>query len=65
MTSGVIASSASARAPGVGSDLTPLLVDRGGVAVASAFVCQEFACRLPVSDPDALREQLDALVTGR
>ncbi len=43
----------------------PLLQDRtpaGGVA--TAFVCEGFACRLPVTDPHALAEQLDDALTG-
>jgi hypothetical protein len=39
----------------------PLLADRparGGHA--TAYVCRGFVCDAPVSDPDALRTQLDA-----
>jgi uncharacterized protein YyaL (SSP411 family) len=48
-------------APGVGTDLTPLLANRGDQDEPVAYVCQRFACRLPVSAPEALREQLDEL----
>jgi hypothetical protein len=37
----------------------PLLAGRTLVeGRATAYVCRDFACRLPVTDPDALREQL-------
>ncbi len=46
--------------PGTGADLTPLLAGRsldGGRA--TAYVCEHFACRLPVTDPNALAAELD------
>jgi len=37
----------------------PLLKDRGMVGgLPSAYVCQNYVCQLPVTDPDALAEQL-------
>jgi uncharacterized protein len=46
--------------PGTGADLTPLLADRPLVdSRPTAYVCQHFACRQPVTDPSDLAAQLD------
>jgi uncharacterized protein len=46
--------------PGTGADLTPLLADRPLVeSRPTAYVCQHFACRRPVTDPSELATQLD------
>ncbi len=53
-------------APGDGADLTPLLADRPTLeGRATAYVCERFACRTPVTDPGALRGQLDAALAAR
>ncbi|MDQ1516125.1 MAG: uncharacterized protein QOE80_1955 [Actinomycetota bacterium] len=47
--------------PGTGADLTPLLADRPLVdGRPTAYVCQHFACRQPVTDPADLATQIDA-----
>ncbi len=52
--------------PDTGEELTPLLADRGdGDGTATAYVCERFACQLPVTTPEALREQLDTALAAR
>ena len=43
------------------ASVVPLLRDRVAIdGRPTAYVCRGFVCRLPVTDPDALREQLEA-----
>ena len=50
---------------GVGGDVSPLLADRPLVdGQASAYVCERYACRAPVTTPAALAAQLDELVAA-
>jgi len=45
--------------PAEGDTEVPLLEDRTMQdGRPTAYVCRDFACRLPVTDPDALTEQL-------
>ncbi|HZQ76137.1 MAG TPA: thioredoxin domain-containing protein [Acidimicrobiia bacterium] len=49
--------------PGTGADLTPLLADRPLVGGRpTAYVCEHFACRQPVTDPGSLSAQLDEVL---
>ncbi len=46
---------------GAAADLIPLLAGREMVnGKATAYVCRRFACRLPVTTPNDLQDQLDA-----
>jgi uncharacterized protein YyaL (SSP411 family) len=48
-------------APGVGTELSPLLQHRDQIeGRPTAYVCRNYACELPVTEPAALRAQLDA-----
>jgi uncharacterized protein YyaL (SSP411 family) len=51
---------------GPASDASPLLAGRSLVDGApTAYVCEHYACRLPVTKPDALREQLNEVLAAR
>jgi len=48
-------------APSVGAELSPLLQYRDMVdGKPTAYVCRDYACDLPVTEPADLRAQLDA-----
>jgi uncharacterized protein YyaL (SSP411 family) len=50
---------AAPRGGGSAEDAIPLLAGRGLVGGApAAYVCRDFTCRLPVTDPDELRQVL-------
>jgi uncharacterized protein YyaL (SSP411 family) len=49
-----------------GGGLTPLLAERRLVdGKATAYVCEHFACRRPVTTPEDLREEIDAALAAR
>jgi uncharacterized protein YyaL (SSP411 family) len=53
-------------APNGGGDLTPLLTERALVdGKPTAYVCEHFACRQPVTTPEDLREEIDAVLAAR
>jgi len=52
--------------PDTGADVTPLLAARPLVeGRATAYVCERFSCKQPVTDPTALRTQLDEALAAR
>jgi len=52
--------------PGKGEELTPLLEGRGLLdGQPAAYVCEHFTCQRPVTDPLALRAQLDTALAAR
>ncbi|HYL50755.1 MAG TPA: thioredoxin domain-containing protein [Acidimicrobiia bacterium] len=51
---------------GPASDASPLLDGREARdLVPTAYVCEHYACRQPVTSPEDLRAQLDAVLAGR
>ena len=48
--------------PGAGAELTPLLEGRADGDAATAYVCQQYACRLPVTGRDELAAEIDAVL---
>jgi uncharacterized protein YyaL (SSP411 family) len=46
-------------------DAIPLLTDRPVRDVPTAYVCEHYACREPVTSPDSLRAQIDAALAAR
>src|SRR5262249_21164875 len=53
-------------APHSGSALPPRPADRALVAgKPTAYVCDPFACRQPVTTPEDLREEIDAALAAR
>ena len=52
--------------PGTGAEVTPLLADRPLIdGQPTAYVCEHFACQLPVTTPEALRTQIDEALAAR
>jgi uncharacterized protein YyaL (SSP411 family) len=52
--------------PDHGDEVSPLLAGRTPIdGRATAFVCEHYACRVPVDDPAALRAQLDDALAAR
>jgi uncharacterized protein YyaL (SSP411 family) len=45
--------------------LTTLLEGREPGATATAYLCENYACKLPVTTPEGLRKELDANTGGR
>ena len=51
---------------GAGGSQTPLLANRPLLdGRATAYLCEEFVCREPVTDPDRLATQIDAALAAR
>ena len=59
----VVAHGVGVRSPaGAGSEITPLLADRPYDGTTRAYVCENFACRMPVSSASELEALLDETV---
>ena len=56
----VAAHGVGVRSPdGIGSEITPLLADRAYDGTTRAYVCENFACRMPVASASELEALLD------
>jgi len=57
---------ASVTLTGSPNDASPLLAGRAARdGVPTAYVCEHYTCKQPVTDPMALREQIDTVLAGR
>jgi hypothetical protein len=61
LPSAVLAGAVTDRAASEAASVVPLLADRIQVrGLPTAYVCENFACRLPATETSALLEQLNA-----
>jgi uncharacterized protein YyaL (SSP411 family) len=64
VTSRLIPASVTITATG-GEEEIPLLAGRAAQDEPTAYVCEHYVCRAPMTRPDALREQIDAALAAR
>jgi uncharacterized protein YyaL (SSP411 family) len=64
VTGRLVPASVTVTAPGADASV-PLLADRPARDEPTAYVCEHYACRAPVTTPEALRAQIDAALAAR